>query len=108
MLDTPTRPFRSFAVLAFAFSVSACGGGDGTSPPVQGGGTTSPPAEETFCSIPQAEIFSGGVGRDGIPALRNPLFVAADHAEAEYLRDFDRVIGLEVGGEFLAVPHNIL
>jgi hypothetical protein len=36
------------------------------------------------------------------------LFVPSDHAEAEYLREFDRVIGIEIAGEFLAVPHNIL
>ena len=106
--DTQMRPFRSLAILSSAVFVLACGGGDGTSPPQQNDPTSPPPEEESFCSIPESEIISGGVGRDGIPALRNPLFVAPDHREAGYLQDFDRVIGLEIGGEFLAVPHNIL
>ncbi len=102
MFDERTR---ALSVLSLAFVVAACGGGDGVSSPVQ---QSNPPSAETFCSIPEAEIVSGGVGRDGIPSLRDPLFVPADHAEAGYLLDSDRVIGLEIGGEFIAVPHNIL
>ncbi len=102
------RPTR-LATLVCASLVWACGGGDGTSPPLGGDGDgVTPPPQESFCSIPADLIFRGGVGRDGIPALRNPLLVAADAPQAEYLRDFDRVIGIEAGGEFLAVPHNIL
>jgi hypothetical protein len=94
---------RWAASSVFAVAVSACGGGDGTSPPL-----TPPPAEDSFCSIPEELIFSGGVGRDAIPALLNPPLVAASAPEAGYLRDFDRVIGIEAGGQFIAVPHNIL
>ncbi len=65
-------------------------------------------AEELDCSIPKSLIFDGGVGRDGIPALVDPTFVPPGHPEAAYLRDFDRVISLRIGGEVLAVPHNIL
>ena len=34
--------------------------------------------------------------------------VPTDHAEAGYLKEFDRVLGIEVDEEFIAVPHNIL
>ena len=105
MLDTRPRPLTSLAMLSFALVLATCGGGDGTSPPQQ---NDDVPPEDTFCSIPEAEIVSGGVGRDGIPALRNPLFVPVNHAEAGYLRDYDRVIGIEIDGELLAIPHNIL
>ena len=102
--DPYQRLFSPVAILAFAVAVSACGGGDGTSPTVIG---DLPPDDDTFCSIPEDEIFSGGVGRDGIPALLNPPLVAADAPQAEYMRDVDRVIGIEAGGQFIAVPHNI-
>ena len=101
---------RGGALLLAAFAASARGGGDGTSPTVQVG--VDPPVldvpKEEFCSIPAEFVFSGGVQRDAIPALVNPPLVTADASEAEYLRDSDRVIGIEVGGEFVAVPHNIL
>ena len=102
--DAHQRLFSLVAILAFAVTVSACGGGDGTSPPLQ---NDDPPPEDQFCSIPEERIFSGGVGRDGIPALRNPQLVTANDPEATYVRDFDRVIGIEAGGVFIAVPHNI-
>ena len=94
------------AVFVVAFSVMACGGGDGTSPALPG--DDGPTTIETFCSIPEAEIVSGGVARGGIPALLNPPFVAPEDPAADYLLESDRVIGLEIGGVFLAVPHNIL
>ena len=103
-LSPHAGPLRALGILVFAFAVSACGG-DTTSPPMQ---NDDQPPEDQFCSINESEIFFGGVPRDGIPALLNPAFVAPDHAEAVYVRDFDRVIGIEVGGEVLAVPHNIL
>ena len=56
---------------------------------------TSPPGQ-TMCSIPQTEIFNGGPGRDGIPALVDPEFVSAGSSGAAYLNDFDRVIGIVI------------
>jgi len=100
-----TRPFRRVAIFACVAVASACGGGDGTSP-IQIDDNS--PSNDPFCSIPETEIFSGGVGRDGIPSLENPLFVPPDHLEASYLQDTDRVIGFEIGDDFLAVPHRIL
>lgn len=54
-------------------------------------------------------LADGGVGRDGIPALTDPLFSTLEEEEMIlYITDFDRVIGVEVGGEWLAIPHNVM
>ncbi len=60
------------------------------------------------CSLPASEIFDGGVGRNGIPALEDPILVGVGDPEAAYLLDTDRVIGLRIRDSWVAVPHNIL
>ena len=50
-------------------------------------------------------LLSGGVAKDGIPALTNPTFVAPD--EIGYLAQDDVVMGLVINGEPRAYPHNI-
>lgn len=57
-------------------------------------------------SIPRDEIFDGGPGKDGIPALEDPEFISA--GVADYLDDDDLVIGFVVDGEARAYPHDIL
>jgi hypothetical protein len=65
------------------------GGGDGgNSPTLQ-------------CSVPTSKIFDGGVGRDGIPALTNPLLGDAD---VGVVRGDDRVLGLVIDGAARAYP----
>jgi hypothetical protein len=59
------------------------------------------------CTIPKSLIFDGGPGKDGIPALSNPRLVRIDDPGAQYLREEDRVIGLLVDGQPIAVPLNI-
>ena len=44
---------------------------------------------------------------DRIPALTNPKLVDPDHADAAYLLQTDRVTGLVVEGNPIAVPNNI-
>ena len=56
--------------------------------------------------VPDNEIFDGGPGKDGIPALSNPQFTNAQ--EAAYLSDNDLVLGFVIDGEARAYPHNIL
>lgn len=56
--------------------------------------------------IPVGEIRSGGPPRDGIPALFAPATIPA--AEADFLEEGDRVLGLEVGGDARAYPLRIL
>jgi hypothetical protein len=56
--------------------------------------------------IPKEQIFDGGPGKDGIPALTNPELTGA--AGTTYLEDADLVIGMKVGNEVRAYPHPIL
>lgn len=83
--------------------------------PYKGGAEPVPPAGlgntggnflnvETF---PLDLVVDGGVGKDGIPALTDPAFVAAASVDASYLADTDLVMGLVVNGEAKAYPHNI-
>lgn len=83
----------SVAVLA------ACGGDD---PPVTGPRS----AAGLTCDIPDRWIFTGTV-KDAIPALTNPEMVSPDDPAAGYLRPEDRVVGLMVDGEALALPLNV-
>ncbi len=74
--------------------------------------STIDPAFGAFLSDPRSlrirpeEIVWGGVKKDGIPALKNPLHVLA--AEATYLKDSDRVFGVTIGSESRAYPLRIM
>ena len=57
-------------------------------------------------SLPLGEVFDGGPGKDGIPALEDPEFISA--GSADYLSDDDLVIGFVVENEARAYPHDIL
>lgn len=59
-------------------------------------------------SFPDNHLVSGGVSRDGIPALTNPKFVESASSEAGYVRSSDLVLGAVVNGETKAYPENIL
>ncbi|MCI0745256.1 MAG: DUF3179 domain-containing protein [Verrucomicrobia subdivision 3 bacterium] len=56
--------------------------------------------------IPRNQIVSGGVGRDGIPAIDNPRFISA--REANFLRNDDLVVSVSVGDRTRAYPLRIL
>lgn len=56
--------------------------------------------------VPPNEILWGGVPRDGIPAINSPTFVEA--AEANFLSDTDRVLGLSRNGITKAYPIRIM
>lgn len=57
-------------------------------------------------TVPILEVYDGGPGLDGIPALLNPDFIPA--SSAGYLRDSDLVIGYADENEARAYPHRIL
>ncbi|MDP8910621.1 MAG: DUF3179 domain-containing protein, partial [Actinomycetota bacterium] len=57
-------------------------------------------------SVPFAQIESGGVPKDGIPAIDAPRFVAV--SDVEFLAPDEPVIALEVAGEARAYPIQIL
>lgn len=54
--------------------------------------------------IPAGEVYDGGPGKDGIPALSNPDFTRPELAT--YLSDEDLVLGVVMGGEARAYPHS--
>lgn len=91
--------FRSARVLSLAccLAVAACDFHD--EPAVFDGG------EQPECSIRLDRLVSGGVPKDGIPALTNPQLGTADEAG---WGDAVRVIGLVVDGQPVAVPHDVL
>jgi len=71
-----------------------------------GNGTPTGKNSEDDWLIPKSEVFDGGPGKDGIPALIEPNFIPA--MEAGYLDDDDLVLGFVVGAEARAYPHKIL
>ncbi len=90
-------------------AVAACS--DGVQPSGGGGGGGLDGRVESGLTPLCEELRLGlisGVPRGGIVDLSNPTFVPLDHRDAEYLLPSDRVIGIEIDGEYLAFPHNIL
>ncbi|MEQ8881596.1 MAG: DUF3179 domain-containing protein [Cyclobacteriaceae bacterium] len=56
-------------------------------------------------SIPDDEIYDGGPGKDGIPALENPTMISADEAT---LGEDDLVVGVVFDGQARAYSHQVL
>jgi hypothetical protein len=56
-------------------------------------------------NFPTSYIVSGGVSKDGIPALTSPKFVSP--GQVGYMRADDFVLGVVINGEAKAYPHNI-
>jgi hypothetical protein len=56
--------------------------------------------------VPLDQLVDGGPGKDGIPAILTPKFVSA--TGATFLRDDNRVLGLQAGTEAKAYPVKIL
>ena len=52
------------------------------------------------------EVVWGGVRKDGIPPLRDPVMISV--SKAKYLGENDIVFGIEVNGEARAYPKRIL
>lgn len=66
------------------------------------------PQQNTFTEwlIPIGEVFDGGPGKDGIPAVDNPKF--DDAVDVDFLNDNDLIIGMVHDGIAKAYPHAIL
>lgn len=56
--------------------------------------------------VPNGEVFDGGPGKDGIPALTEPTMISID--QADYLSENDLVVGYKRGNDVRAYPHPIL
>ena len=57
-------------------------------------------------SIPVDDIYDGGPGKDGIPAILHPKFIPA--GEAAFLKKHDRILGIIQSGQAKAYPIKIL
>lgn len=64
------------------------------------------PSEPSVWSIPVADVFDGGPGRDGIPALENPGFVSVE--DEFVLLDEELVLGYKNGDDIRAYQHIVL
>ena len=91
------------AVGALLATIAACD--DGPAGPTDDDSAFFP----ADCNLPSSFLHSSPVGRGGIPILDNPEFVSAEpNPQNAYLEDDDRVLGIVLDGEPLAIPHNIL
>jgi hypothetical protein len=61
-----------------------------------------------MCVIPPADIYNGGPGKDGIPALNDPTLVTVDEPGTGYLLEDERVIGLSSPEGPIAIPLQIM
>lgn len=59
-------------------------------------------------SVPQGQIFDGGPGKDGIPAIDNPETVAIGSTSLDYLADDDLVLVYKDRDEIKAYTHAVL
>ncbi|MCK0157334.1 DUF3179 domain-containing protein [Cellulophaga sp. F20128] len=97
------KTVMSFLVIVVSVSLSCSQKTDATvvgNPGESGGNTTG------VWSIPVKDILDGGPGKDGIPALENPLMISSQ--EATYLSEDDLVIGYKKGDDVRAYSHIVL
>jgi hypothetical protein len=95
---------RVGGILALATIPIACGG---ESPMT--GRVLEEPSETFLCDLDPAFFRSGGLRRDAIPALTDPIMVRPENAaDLAYLGSDDRVVGVVLDGQPIAIPHNIL
>lgn len=59
-------------------------------------------------SLPITEVFDGGPGKDGIPALTNPNTTTVSNTSSDFLKDSDLVLAYKNGEDIIAYPHTIL
>lgn len=99
------------AVLAAALVVApACTDSRSSLTGADGEPTGSEPTPETTsCDLEMEFVTDSRAGRDGIPALTDPRTISAEQAEARGVPSPEaRVVGIVLGSEMLAIPHNIL
>ena len=99
----------SIGILILAL-ITSCNSSDNVNAPATGTGSGNnspgPGSGDPSWLIPNNQVFDGGPGKDGIPALVNPPMF--DASQAIYLSDNDLVIGYKVGNDARAYPHKIL
>jgi hypothetical protein len=107
----------AFALALAAAVLAGCGGNGGPGETAAGGGrqpaadlrvsTAGWKTDFSRHSVPLDEFLGGGPGKDGIPAIDRPRFVAVREAD-RFLDDPEAVAVLELGGKVKAYPIRIL
>lgn len=98
---------NTFYVLAFTVLLFSCSTSSTQDTPQNPeSGEVEIENTSTEWSIPVSEVLDGGPGRDGIPALENPVMVTADNASI--LGDNDLVLGYKNGNDIRAYQHIVL
>jgi hypothetical protein len=87
--------------LAVGLGIGCGGGGSEGASPIVG----SSNADD--CFVASSGLVSAGPGRDGIPALTNPVVVSVSEAGA-FLAPEALVLGVVENGEARAYPHSVL
>ncbi len=90
------RPCAFVAVLWLA----GCASADDPASPAS-------PAPDGVCSVTAGELVAA-LAPDAIVALSDPPLVGPGHTDAAYLEGSDRVVGVLLEGEPIAVPLNVL
>lgn len=91
--------YKIIFVLFFSYILWACEQVSDNQP-------NQPNASSGEWLIPQNEVFDGGPGKDGIPAINNPSYISAN--SVTYLNDNDLVIAIKIDDEIRVYPHPIL
>ena len=99
---TEFRPvITGFLATCTTIFLASCGGGGGAATP-------DPVANAGNWLIPAVEVVDGGPGKDGIPAINEPVFQSVSDPDNDYIFANDLVTGVYVDGEYRAYPHKIL
>ncbi len=88
-----------FVAIFLIVMLSACGGGSS-------GGGSAFSSNSSKWLVPESQVRDGGPGPDGIPSIDNPRFLTAGQAIS--IPDEQLVVGVRIGDETRAYPHNIL
>lgn len=101
---------KLLVIIPFLIGIfSSCGTDpdiNGTNNSANSGGNNGGTNTDNQWTIPVNQVFDGGPGKDGIPALDKPVLIDAN--EASYLNNEDLVIGIQFGNDARAYPHKIL
>ncbi|HJN51107.1 MAG: DUF3179 domain-containing protein [Pseudomonadales bacterium] len=89
--------------LLVSLGLASCGGGGGGGGAGSGSGSDGNNSDDWL--IPVSQVVDGGPGRDGIPAIDNPLFVPLGDVA---MGRRELVVGIKSGDEVMALPHRIL
>jgi hypothetical protein len=98
---------RALAIMTLSIAISAIlGCNDSVQSRINNPGTPGGDLDPNSWLIPSNLVRDGGPGKDGIPALSNPNFIAAD--ANQLINNNDLVIAIRVGDEVRVYPHGVL